>query len=197
MKKAVFLDRDGTLNRLVYSHAGNEPEPPHHTGELELTEGAVDALRQFCSNAYLIFVVSNQPDAAKGKTSLKALKDVHSDFACRLLGNGIEVTEYYYCYHHPLGIVKELAVSCECRKPGTMFVETAISEFQIDRANSWFVGDRESDIICGKNSGLRTVHLTSGQEYSSGGFGEEFSAKDILEAARIILKENVGEPCRQ
>jgi D-glycero-D-manno-heptose 1,7-bisphosphate phosphatase len=147
-------------------------------------------MKELIENGFMLFVVSNQPDHAKGKTSLELLTAVHERFAELLIEENIHVNDFYYCFHHPKGIVDEYSFECECRKPKPFFVNKAILENDIDRSASWFVGDRESDILCGRLAGLRTVFIRTGQESPGKENGGNFQADDLLEAANLIIKQN-------
>jgi D-glycero-D-manno-heptose 1,7-bisphosphate phosphatase len=185
MNKAVFLDRDGVLTNIRYNEKTGENEPPHKTEDLEIFEYVYDSLKLLTDNGYLLFLVSNQPDYAKGKTSLENLKNVHKEFEKRLINYGIHFMEFFYCYHHPDGIIKEYSIKCNCRKPKTFFVDKAVNEYNIDRSVSWFIGDRESDIQCGINSGLKTILISKNNN-----FGSDFNAENINDSVEIILKNN-------
>lgn len=187
MKKAVFLDRDGTLNELRLNPETGELEPPHHPSEFIMKAGVTDALKILSENGYLLFVVSNQPDFAKGKASLEDLIEVHDEFHKQLLMNAVHITKAYYCYHHPEGVAPGYSTVCPCRKPEPYFVNEAIEEYFIDRENSWFIGDRMSDVECGKNAGVSTVFLTSGQSNHGDTFGEDIKAENLDEAVSKIL----------
>ena len=159
VNKAIFLDRDGVINKLVFNKLLNEFEPPHNIKELILFDWTLGCLKRFQENEYLLFIVSNQPDYAKGKTSLENLFSVHIELNRIFELNKLYFKEYYYCYHHPEGIIPEYSIKCDCRKPSNKNVLDAINKYSIDVKNSWFIGDRESDIICGKNSGLKTIFI--------------------------------------
>ncbi len=103
--------------------------------------------------------------------------------------NGIFFRAFYYCYHHPNGIVKEYSFDCDCRKPKTYFVEKSVLDFNINKLSSWFIGDRDSDIICGMNSGLKTILVLNPESKSYiGNSKPDFSVKNLSEAVKIILK---------
>lgn len=197
VKKAIFLDRDGTINKLKFNQDLNELEPPHCPEDFEMIEGAVEAIKNLQRNDFLLFVISNQPDHAKGKTTIDKLQDVHKEFERQLEASGIEISGFYYCYHHPNGIVEDYSFDCDCRKPKPYFANKVIDEYNINRTASWFVGDRESDIICGKLAGLNTAFLTEGQEKLKAELNEDINASNLLEAVEGILKYNIKGICQQ
>jgi D-glycero-D-manno-heptose 1,7-bisphosphate phosphatase len=188
MNKAIFLDRDGVINELVYSSERNEYEPPHKTEDLKLFDGVIDALKKFQKAGYKLFLISNQPDHAKGKTTLEQLNLVHNELDRIFKTNDIFFSEYYYCYHHPDGIVKEYSIDCECRKPKTYFVSKAVEQYEIDTDSSWLIGDRDKDIECGINSGIKTVLIKS--EININTIKPDFEATDLRQALEIILSSN-------
>ena len=149
MNKAIFLDRDGVIDELV-QHDDGEFGAPLKPEEVQLRPGAADAIRKAANNGWKIFVVSNQPDAAKKKTTIESLRAVHQRLL-ELLG-GAPITEFFYCYHRS-------EERCECRKPQPFFVLEAAKKYDIDLARSWFVGDVGTDIETGKRAGTRTALL--------------------------------------
>jgi D-glycero-D-manno-heptose 1,7-bisphosphate phosphatase len=190
MNKAVFLDRDGVINEMVFDKLNNEFVPPFIKQDLKIYEGVIDSLKQLSENEYKLFLVSNQPDYAKGKTGLENLKEVQDELHRILTLNEIVFSGYYYCRHHPDGVIPEYSMQCDCRKPGNYFVKKAITEFDIDVQNSWFVGDRDKDVICGINSGLRTIRIQSGYYEYNDDTDAEFVVENLNQATNIILLNN-------
>ena len=181
--KAVFLDRDGVINEPVYNRKTGELEPPHDIKDLKLYDWTIESLKRFQNMDYLMFVVSNQPDYAKGKTTLENLKNVHNELIKIFERNGIMFREYFYCYHHPEGIIPEYSIKCDCRKPSNANVMRAIKNYNININLSWFIGDRDSDIICGKDSGLKTIFIN---EKNLNHNLADFNVKNLKEVAEII-----------
>ena len=162
-KKAVFFDRDGVLNRLILNPATGAFEAPQRLEDLKVTENLPGLLKPLQDAGYALFVVSNQPDAAKGKASLDSLKAIHAELDRHLKAGGILFTEYYYCYHHPQGIVPELSGRCQCRKPSPYFIKKALADYQLDAAASWMLGDLDTDMACGKAAGVKTLLIGAAQ----------------------------------
>jgi D-glycero-D-manno-heptose 1,7-bisphosphate phosphatase len=188
MNKAVFLDRDGVINRLVFNDKTNAYESPKQPCDFEIFDNTAHALALLKNCGYRNIVVSNQPDFAKGKaamTDLLAIADMLTAFSER---NGGLLDESYYCYHHPNGIVPELTQICRCRKPGTLFVEQAIAKFDLDRSLCFFIGDRKTDMQCGQNAGLRTLLIQSKQSPSRVAGNDQLRFNNLLDAARWILQ---------
>lgn len=191
MNKAIFWDRDGVLLKLIFHKRFNEYGPPHQIQEIFFFENAFNTLKEIKIFGYLFFLVSNQPDYAKGRTSLENLKSVHKEFDRILKENEVFFEEYYYCYHHPEGIVNNFNIKCNCRKPGNENVEKAIAKYNIDRVNSVFIGDRDKDIQCGKKSGLKTILINSNQtSLEEHKFIPEIRVDKISELTKIIEKWN-------
>jgi D-glycero-D-manno-heptose 1,7-bisphosphate phosphatase len=189
-RRAVFLDRDGVLNRNVYYADTREWESPRSERDLVLAPNAVEALRRLEAGGFLLFVVSNQPSCAKGKTSLEALEAVRRAMERLLAQGGISLAESFYCYHHPEGVVPALSIRCRCRKPSPYFLEVARDRYQLEMSRSWMVGDRDTDIECGIAARVRTVQVEPDHAGGkSGRAGPDRRASDVLQAAQLILAE--------
>jgi len=160
MNKAIFLDRDGVLNPNIYNSKTGEYESPHRPEDFALYTFAEKSLQALKNAGYIIVLVSNQPSYAKGKASMESLLQV-----AELLKNwsdehGVLIDKFCYCYHHPKGIVPEYTKACECHKPGTLFLEQAKEQFNLDPAQCWFIGDRDTDIECGHRFGCKTMKVS-------------------------------------
>jgi D-glycero-D-manno-heptose 1,7-bisphosphate phosphatase len=158
-RRAVFLDRDGVLNRNIFNPATGEYESPGRSEEFELVPGGLESLKLLQETGYLLFLVSNQPNYAKGKNTLEELKAVHELLREALDDAGIAFADFYYCFHHPKGIVPSHSGVCECRKPSPYFLNKAAAEFGVSLSASWMVGDRATDIECGQAAGVRTIRV--------------------------------------
>ncbi len=192
MNKAVFFDRDGVINQLALNKKTGEYESPHSPDELKIMPGALDALKRSMDAGYLLFVVSNQPSYAKGKASLESIKAVHEKLHEILAEHGIKFAQYYYCYHHPDGIVPGYSGPCDCRKPGQKNIDHAKASYDLDITRSWFVGDQDMDVECGKKAGTRTVLIKNRLSSAKRGKSEpDYSVNNISEAVDIIVK-NTG-----
>jgi len=148
MNKALFLDRDGVLDELVqYPDGWGAPRTP---ADFRLRPGVREALDLAAENGWMLFVVSNQPDAAKHQTTMESLREVHDELLQQL--HGAPIREFFYCFHRSED-------HCRCRKPEPFFVLEAAKKYDIDLAQSWFVGDVDTDIECGRRAGCRTALL--------------------------------------
>ena len=188
MKGAVFLDRDGVVNPLVYNQAAGEYESPHVPDDFSIYPWVLKSLRLLKNHGFYVFIVSNQPSYAKGKTSLENIQAIEKLLRDYIDDNNCLIDEYYYCYHHPNGIIPEYSVFCPCRKPGIMFLEQAASAFSLDLSASFFIGDQDTDIKCGKNAGTKTVKIIN--KHSIKKSGQEVSdafASNLYEAVEKII----------
>lgn len=154
---AVFLDRDGVINYNVFNPASGEYEAPLAAADFVLAPGALHGLRQLQQAGFPLFVVSNQPNYAKGKASLADHFAIDAKMRAQLVDEGIALARVDYCLHHPDGVVAEYSGACACRKPSPYFLLRAMRDFDLDAALSWMVGDRETDVLCGRAANVRTV----------------------------------------
>lgn len=147
-RRAAFLDRDGVLNVAVLREG--KPYPPTDASELEIVPGALECLQALRAAGYLLIVVSNQPDVARGTQTREAVEAIHSRLRAVLPLDAI-----YVCYH-------DADAGCECRKPKPGMLLAAAKDFGIDLAQSFMIGDRWRDIDAGAMAGCRTVFLDFG-----------------------------------
>lgn len=188
MKKAVFLDRDGVINRLVFNPSTGEYESPHLVEDLDIYHWAVKSLRKLADKNFLLFLISNQPSYAKGKTSLANIMAIHNKLHQLFVSGGVEFAEYYYCYHHPNGIIPEYTGVCRCRKPSPYFLREAEKNYCLDVASSWLVGDQDTDIMCGQTGGVRTIQIENEHSvHKRGKSCPDYRAADLEAAVQIIF----------
>lgn len=158
-QKAIFLDRDGTINKYVGFL--------RRTEQMELEEGAAEAIRQINSSEYLAIVITNQPVIARGEVTFDGLRQIHNRMETLLGGKGAYIDGLYFCPHHPdkgfEGEVPELKIDCDCRKPKTGLIKKAVEDFNIDLNRCWMIGDSTTDIQTGLNAGVRTILLDTGE----------------------------------
>jgi D-glycero-D-manno-heptose 1,7-bisphosphate phosphatase len=153
-RKAVFLDRDGTLNVDVgYLH---------RLEDLELFPWTGDALRLLKRAGYELVVVTNQSGIAHGLIDPDFIELCHAEMRRRLQPAGADLDALYFCNHHPRGSVEALAIDCRCRKPLPGMVEDAVRDLQIDPAQSWVVGDKWLDVDLGHAVGARSILVRTG-----------------------------------
>ena len=147
-RRAVFLDRDGVINRALVRN--RKPYAPRHLGEFRLLPGAAEAVAQLKSVGFLIIVVTNQPDVGHGLTTAQTLEAMHARLRERVRVDAILV-----CPHRR-------DAGCDCRKPKPGLIHRGAAEWGIDIRRSYLVGDRATDIVAGRAAGLYTVFLDRG-----------------------------------
>lgn len=151
-QKAIFLDRDGTINQYVGFLTDIE--------KLKLENGAAEAIKAINDSGYLAIVVTNQPVVARGEISLNELQEIHNKLETLLGEQGAYINGLYFCPHHPdkgyEGERAEYKIHCDCRKPKPGMLIQASKDFHIDLSKSWMIGDSKNDIDAGKNAGCRT-----------------------------------------
>ena len=184
-QKAVFLDRDGTLNRYVGFLRDIE--------DFALLPGAADAVRTLNGSGYLAIVATNQPVIARGEVTVPQLREIHDRMETELGAEGAYLDAIYYCPHHPdsgfEGEVPELKFDCSCRKPKPGMLLQAAEDLNIDLTQSWMVGDGASDVAAGKAAGCRTALISDKDE----DWGQDLTVRSLLEFTRR-LKEMGGRP---
>jgi D-glycero-D-manno-heptose 1,7-bisphosphate phosphatase len=188
-KRAVFLDRDGVINRNVWNPATSQYESPLTVDKFELLPGVLHALLELQSASFLLFVVSNQPNYAKGKSSPEAASMIHRKLLSDTSSAGIRFADCYYCFHHPDGSNPNYSGPCICRKPSPYFLHQARQSFDVDLTESWMIGDRESDIQCGRKAGTRTVFIDDAPARRCRADADYF-ARHLAEAASLILERS-------
>lgn len=162
MNRAVFVDRDGTLNEMVYDENHGILDSPRKPGEVRLMPKAVDFLKTIKKRGYLVIVVTNQPAIAKETLSLKNLQAINEKLASLLAAEGAGWDALRYCPHFPGPVMKKnkYTIVCDCRKPEPGLLLSAAREFNIDRPASWMVGDGLNDVQAGKAAGCRSILVT-------------------------------------
>jgi len=192
MKKAIFIDKDGTLIKNV--HYNVDPE----LVQLELSVGK--ALQLLKENGYLLIVISNQDGIAKGFFTWNDLKKVNEAIQRLLAPFNISIDAFYYCPHFKEGAIDIYAFDCDCRKPRPGLLLNAAKENAVDLEGSWMIGDILNDIEAGNSAGCRTILIDNDNE-TEWLLNEKrtplFTVHNMMEAARIIaagcLKENIYE----
>ena len=187
MKKAIFLDRDGTINV--------EKDYIYKSEDLVFEEGTIEALKTFKNLGYILIVVSNQSGIARGYFTEEDLNIFNNNMNEILKKNGVEITEFYCCPHHPDGIGEYKKV-CECRKPNNKMIEDAIKEYNIDREKSYMIGDKTSDIGAGLKSNLKTVLVKTGyglKDMEKIDKNETLVCENLKDFSEILKREKLNE----
>ena len=181
-QKAVFLDRDGTINKYIGFLRDLD--------DFELIDGVASAIKAINVSGYLAIVVTNQPVIARGEVSFEELQEIHNKMETLLGEQGAYVDAIYYCPHHPHkgyeGERPELKIECDCRKPKPGMLLQAAKDFNIDLEHSWMIGDGENDIAAGKNAGCHTALIATDEH----DYGQEVSVTSLYEfVERYICQE--------
>ena len=199
MKKAVFLDRDGVINEMVYNPEFGTVDSPLNPKEFKLIEGIAKAIKLFKKIGFLIIVVSNQPAVAKGKMSLELLEKIEKKMKRELAEERAHLDGIYYCLHHPDASqvkVKKYLKNCDCRKPKSGLLLKAAKDLGLNLKKSFMIGDGLTDIEAGGRAGCKTIFLGNLKNYYYEAMGKrkirpDFIAKNFSEAAKIIKKVKI------
>jgi len=177
--KAIFLDRDGTINVDVgYAHK---------IEDLEIIPKVVEGLK-LLQEEYKLIIVTNQSGIGRGHYTEEDYHVFQLALRQKLNKQGIFLTGEYFCPHHPEKGIGKYKIDCNCRKPKTGMLEQASNDFNIDLTNSWMIGDHLNDLQVGKRAGCKTIYILTGHQH-----GEElnssadFIAKNMKKAADYIL----------
>jgi len=158
-QKAIFLDRDGTLNE----YHGLITK----TTQIKLIEGVAEALVKINKSRYLAIVITNQPVIARGDCTIEELGEINNRLEYLIGKEGAYLDDLYYCPHHPdegyKGEIAQYKISCECRKPKPGLILQAAKDYNIDLEQSFMVGDDIKDVLAGKAAGCKTAFLLSGK----------------------------------
>ena len=155
-RPAAFLDRDGVLN----ADRGYVYRPD----QLEWIADAPEAVRLLNEGGYYVIVITNQSGVARGYYNESAIHQVHAHMQDRLRAQGAHIDAFYYCPHHPEGAVKEFAVRCRCRKPGTGMLDQAAHEWPIDLRRSFLIGDKDADMAAAAAFKIRGIKFNSAKD---------------------------------
>ena len=189
MKRAVFMDRDGTISE--------EVGYINHPSRFRIFPYAADAVRLLNESGWLAIVVTNQAGVARGYFSEEMIQAIHEQLKRDLESAGARLDAIYYCAHHPSVGEPPYRYDCDCRKPKPGLILKAAEEFDIDLAQSWMIGDRYSDIELARNAGVNSALVMSGYgrgewEHQRDEWKEkpDLVSEDLLGAVKTIVKKN-------
>lgn len=171
---AVFLDRDGIINRAMVRDG--KPYPPVQLNDFEILSGSVTSLSQLAAFGYVLIGITNQPDVARGTQSREMVESFNA-----LIQSTLPVRDIFVCYH-------DNADNCDCRKPRPGLILQAANKYGLDLSSSWMVGDRWKDIAAGKAVGLKTIFVDYHYAEAYEGDPADFTVEDTEYLADIILK---------
>jgi len=155
MNKAIFLDRDGVINRSDDTYYIHRPE------DFTINEGVVEALLELQEKGYLLIIITNQGGISRGIYTHKDVERLHRIMLDEFEHHGIRIEEIYYCPHHPE------QEECLCHKPRSLMLEKAIARFQVSPGNAYFIGDSERDVEAASRAGVHPVKVDCNQDLRS------------------------------
>lgn len=186
-KKAVFLDRDGTIN--IDTGYIDTPE------RFEFIPGSLTAIRRLKQAGFLIVVITNQAGIAKGIIRQENVAVLNEAFIEMLKAAGARCDGYYFCPHHPEGVIEKYRQTCSCRKPEPGLILRAVASFGIDLRQSFMVGDKLSDLLAARHAGIRSLLVMTGYGRTElerspqvCGAAASVAVYDLYDAASWILK---------
>jgi D-glycero-D-manno-heptose 1,7-bisphosphate phosphatase len=174
LNKAVFLDRDGVINRPII--VDGKPYPPRQIADFEILPGVVQACADLKKAGYILVVVTNQPDVGRGILKKEIVEAIHETMVQQLPIDRVDV-----CYHAGA----EFGEVCECRKPQPGMLLAAAEKLAIDLTQSFMIGDRWRDVECGWNAGCRTIFIDRGYDENLR-HQPDYRVSDLWEAAKLI-----------
>ena len=179
-RKAVFLDRDGTIIR--------EVDLLKSVSQMRLLPGAAAAIRSLNRLGYRTIVVTNQPVVARGWVSEPELRAIHAEMARRLLRRGARLDAIDYCPHHPHANLPRYRRRCRCRKPGTGMIRRSARRLGVPLRGSFLVGDQTQDILAGRRAGMRTILVATGFGGKDGKYAvaPDHRVRNLKAAAALI-----------
>ncbi len=194
LRKAVFLDRDGVINALVYHPGPDVIDSPFVESQFKLLPKVPQAIRRLHQLGYLVIVVSNQPGIAKGSFTRRDLQKVQRKLVAQIAEGGAWVDASYYCLHHPKARIKQFRKRCACRKPGIGMLKAAARRFRLSLKDCYMIGDNSTDIAAGRRAGCKTIFIGRRKcdlcrLADTPDTHSDFMARDLWRAVQIISEQ--------
>jgi len=191
---AVFLDRDGVINEIVYHKEMGILDSPFTVEQFNMYPDVGKAINRFHKLGFKVFIVSNQPGLAKDQYTLDVFEKIQEKMKTELEKNNAIIDEEYYCFHHPDAKIQEYKKICDCRKPKPGLILQAAKKHDIDLSTSWMIGDGIIDIKAGMKAGCKTILIGREKCYlcnrlEDEGAKPDFIAPNLFKASLIIEKE--------
>ena len=192
--KAVFLDRDGVINEVIYHKEMGIVDSPSTVEQFKLLPDVGKAINKFHEQGFKVFIVSNQPGMAKNHYNKDVFEEIQEKMKNELAKDGAKIDAEYYCLHHPEAAVEKYHVMCDCRKPKPGLILQAAKENKIDLSESWMIGDGINDIQAGQAAGCRTILIGRNKcdvcrVLEEQGAKPDFIAPNLYKASLITEKE--------
>ncbi len=179
MNKAIFLDRDGVIVK--------DKNYTFKIKDLEFVQNSIKGLKKLNQENYKLIIITNQSGIGRGFYAEKDYFKFRFELYKRLRNKGITISAEYFCPHHPEKALRKYKRDCNCRKPKSGMLEKAAKDFNLNLEKCWFIGDRMTDIKCGKKVDCKTIHVLTGYE-KKGLLEADYVAKNLVESANIIIK---------
>jgi D-glycero-D-manno-heptose 1,7-bisphosphate phosphatase len=197
-RRAVFVDRDGVINRMFHHPEFGILDSPANSDQFELLPGVGEAIAELNSLGLLVIVASNQPGIAKGKFTPELLEAIEQKMTSGIEAAAGKLDAVYYCLHHPDALLEEYRVLCECRKPAPGLLLKAAREWNIELTGSYMIGDGVSDIAAGRAAGATTLFVNARKCYNCEALADhaawpDYLVGDLREAAAVIRKIECGD----
>lgn len=179
----IFLDRDGTIIKDV----GNL----YLENKIKLYKRAIKGIKLLNSLGYRVIVITNQPVIARGWLTENKLLKINNEIQKKIKKENAVISAIYSCPHHKNANIKKYRKNCLCRKPNILMLEKASKDFKIDFENSFMIGDRLTDVLAGKNFGLKTILIKPGYESKDKeSNSSSLMVKTFLSAVKLIIRQN-------
>ena len=183
--KAIFLDRDGTINKSV--------EFLIKARQFKLIRGAAKAIKEFNRLGFLVIIITNQPVVSWGIIDPKGIEKLHAFLIEKFKKLSARIDGVYFCPHHPASKIPEWGIRCKCRKPAAGMIRKALKDFNIDYKKSFMIGDALIDVLAGQRASLKTIQVKTGPGHPRLDkiykyVKPDFVAKSLPEAVKIIKK---------
>jgi D,D-heptose 1,7-bisphosphate phosphatase len=155
--KAVFLDRDGVINEVIYNKEMGIVDSPSTVEQFKLLPGIGKAINNFQKQGFKVIVISNQPGLAKDHYNIDVFEKIKEKMKKELEKENVKIDAEYYCLHHPEAKIQKYKITCDCRKPKPGMILKAAKDHDIDLKKSWMIGDGINDLKAGKKAGCKTI----------------------------------------
>lgn len=198
MRRAVFLDRDGVINAMVYNTEFGLVDSPANPREFNLLPGVPEAIRLINDLGFLAVVISNQPGIAKGKFTPALLEAMTHQMHSGLASQGARIDSIYYCFHHPEGVIDQFRRVCDCRKPKPGMLHRASGELGIALDQSYFIGDGITDMQAGKAAGTTNILVYSSfrcyicEELNRYDVQPDYTVRSLHDGIKLVQKLETG-----
>jgi D-glycero-D-manno-heptose 1,7-bisphosphate phosphatase len=192
--KAVFLDRDGVINEIIYHKEMGIVDSPFTVEQFNLLPDVGKAINRFHNQGFKVILVSNQPGIGKDHYDMNVFEKIKEKMKIQIAKEGAKLDAEYYCFHHPEAKIEKYKKICNCRKPKPGMIINAAEDHDIDISKSWMIGDGINDIQAGHTAGCKTILIGRMKCYlckilEDEGIKPDFIAENLYKASLITEKE--------